>query len=97
YVTAEQFTNEYINAVRSNTIDRFRKRTRGLELLAIDDVHFLANKTATQNEVLHTIDAIDLAGGRLVLASDEHPRRLGFGQALSSRRVHRQPMFGLGA
>jgi chromosomal replication initiator protein len=38
YVTAEQFTNEYINAVRSNTIDRFRKRTRGLELLAIDDV-----------------------------------------------------------
>ncbi|MHC4769818.1 MAG: DnaA ATPase domain-containing protein, partial [Planctomycetota bacterium] len=36
YVTAEQFTNEYINAVRSNTIDRFRKRTRGLELLAID-------------------------------------------------------------
>jgi chromosomal replication initiator protein len=87
YVTAEQFTNEYINAVRSNTIDRFRKRTRGLELLAIDDVHFLANKTATQNEVLHTIDAMDLAGGRLVLASDEHPRRLGFGQALGSRFV----------
>jgi chromosomal replication initiator protein len=87
YLTAEQFTNEYINAVRANTIDRFRKRTRGLELLAIDDVHFLANKAATQNEFLHTIDAIDLAGGRLALASDEHPRRLGFNQALSSRFV----------
>jgi chromosomal replication initiator protein len=87
YVTAEQFTNEYINAVRGNTIHRFRKRTRSLELLAIDDVHFLANKAATQNEFLHTIDAIDLAGARLVLASDEHPRRLGFGQALSSRFV----------
>ena len=87
YVTAEQFTNEYINAVRTNTIDRFRKRTRALELLAIDDVHFLANKTATQNEFLHTVDAIDLAGARMVLASDEHPRRLGFGPALGSRLV----------
>ncbi|MHC4218041.1 MAG: DnaA ATPase domain-containing protein [Planctomycetota bacterium] len=85
YLTAEQFTNEYINAVRGNTIARFRKRTRGLELLAIDDVHFLANKTATQNEFLYTIDAIDLTGGRLVLASDEHPRRLGLNEALGSR------------
>jgi chromosomal replication initiator protein len=85
YLTAEQFTNEYINAVRGNTIARFRKRMRGLELLAIDDVHFLANKTATQNEFLYTIDAIDLTGGRLVLASDEHPRRLGLNEALSSR------------
>jgi chromosomal replication initiator protein len=87
YVTAEQFTNEYINAVRGNTIDAFRKRTRRLDLLAIDDVHFLSNKVATQNEFLHTIDAIDLAGCQVVLASDEHPRRLGFGQALSSRFV----------
>jgi chromosomal replication initiator protein len=87
YLTAEQFTNEYINAVRANTIDRFRKRMRCLELLAIDDVHFLANKAATQNEFLHTIEALDLAGARLVVASDEHPRRLGFNQALSSRFV----------
>ncbi|MHC4420204.1 MAG: DnaA ATPase domain-containing protein [Planctomycetota bacterium] len=87
YLTAEQFTNEYINAVRANTIDRFRKRTRSLELLAIDDVHFLVNKASTQNEFLHTIDALDLAGARLVVASDEHPRRLGFTPALSSRFV----------
>lgn len=87
YLTAEQFTNEYIHAVRTSTIDRFRKRVRRLEVLAIDDVHFLANKTATQNELLHTIDAIDLSGSRLVLASDQHPLRLGFNQALSSRFV----------
>ncbi len=87
YVTAEQFTNEYINAVRTNSIDRFRRRTRKVDLLAIDDVHFLANKTATQREFLHTIDAIDLSGSRLVLASDDHPLRLGFAQALSSRFV----------
>lgn len=87
YVTAEQFTNEYINAVRTSSIERFRRRTRKLDLLAIDDVHFLANKTATQREFLHTIDAIDLSGSRLVLASDDHPLRLGFTQALSSRFV----------
>jgi chromosomal replication initiator protein len=87
YVTAEQFTNEYINAVRTNSIDRFRNRVRKVDLLAIDDVHFLANKTATQREFLHTIDAIDLSGSRLVLASDDHPLRLGFTQALSSRFV----------
>jgi chromosomal replication initiator protein len=85
YVTAEQFTNEYINAVRGNTIARFRRRTRRLELLAIDDVHFLANKVSTQNEFLHTVDAIELSGSRLALASDEHPLRLGFNRALSSR------------
>ena len=87
YLTAEQFTNEYIGAVRSNTLDRFRKRTRVLDLLAIDDVHFLSNKVATQNEFLHTIDAIGLAGRHVVLASDEHPLHLGFGQALQSRFV----------
>ena len=50
-------------------------------------MHFLANKTATQREFLHTIDAIDLSGSRLVLAADDHPLRLGFTQALSSRFV----------
>ncbi len=87
YVTAEQFTNEYINAVRTNSIDRFRRRIRKVDLLAIDDVHFLANKTATQREFLHTIDALDLSGSRLVLASDDHPLRLGFTHALSNRFV----------
>lgn len=87
YLTAEQFTNEYIHAVRNNTLQRFRRRMRQLELLAIDDVHFLLNKVATQKEFLHTIDAISLAGARLVLASDEHPRQLGFSEALRSRFV----------
>lgn len=86
YVTGEQFTNEYIAAVRSNTIDAFRRKMRKLELLAIDDVHFLANKVATQSEFLHTLDAIGLSGARIVMASDEHPRLIKrFSQALVSR------------
>src|SRR4029077_690209 len=47
---------------------------RAVRLLCIDDVQFLANKHSTQGELLHTFDAIDLDGARIVLASDEHPR-----------------------
>ncbi len=86
YVTGEQFTNEYIASIRNNTVDAFRRRIRKLDLLAIDDVHFLSNKVRTQSEFLHTLDAIDLSGARIVLASDEHPRLIKkFSQALTSR------------
>lgn len=74
YSTAEQFTNEYLMAVRTNGMDAFRKRIRRLDLLAVDDVHFLANKQATQQEFLHSFDAIHLSGSRLALASDNHPK-----------------------
>jgi chromosomal replication initiator protein len=76
YVTGEQFTNEFIAAVRANKVDTFRKTYRGVDLLCIDDVHFLSNKDATQTELLHTFDAIGLAGARVILASDEHPREI---------------------
>lgn len=86
YTTAEQFTNEYINALRENALEAFRKSLRRLDLLAIDDIHFLSNKTATQAEFLHTMDAIDLSGARIVLASDEHPRQIRkFSRSLVSR------------
>ncbi len=86
YVTAEQFTNEYIAAVRDGSLEQFRKRLRRVDLLAIDDIHFFANKSATQAEFLHTIDAIDLSGARVALVSDEHPRHIRkFSQSLVSR------------
>jgi len=86
YVTAEHFTNEYIAAVRDGSLDQFRKRLRRVDLLAIDDIHFFANKSATQAEFLHTIDAIDLTGARVALVSDEHPRHIRkFSQSLVSR------------
>ncbi|MGI9014433.1 MAG: chromosomal replication initiator protein DnaA [Phycisphaerales bacterium] len=76
YTTCELFTNEYIQAVRAQKLDEFRERVRNLELLAIDDVHFLCNKTGTQNEFLNTLEAIAHSGARVAMASDEHPREL---------------------
>ena len=88
YVPAEQFTNEYIQAVRGGQVDAFRARMRRVDLLAIDDVHFLADKSATQSEFLHTLDALDLAGAQIALASDEHPRLIRrFTQSLVSRML----------
>lgn len=75
-MTAEMFTNEFIAAVYAKRLDAFRKRYRGLDLLCIDDLQFLAGKSKTQSELLHTIEALDLEQGRLVLAADEHPKRL---------------------
>lgn len=86
YTTAEEFTNEYIAAVKGNRLVDFRKKLRQLDLLAIDDVHFMAGKTATQVEFLHTFNAIDLGGAKLVLASDAHPKLIKqFSDALVSR------------
>jgi chromosomal replication initiator protein len=88
YLTGEQFTNEFLTAVRSNLLVSFRKRIRKLDLLAIDDVRFFANKQATQQEFLHSFDAIELGGAKLVLASDNHPRMIKqFSESLVSRCI----------
>lgn len=86
YTSAEQFTNQYVMAVQKNRLGELRRRLRGLDLLAVDDVHFFSSKSATQTEFLHTFDAMDLQGARLILASDAHPKMIQqFSQALVSR------------
>lgn len=73
YVTGEDFTNQYITAVRAGKMEQFRKLYRGLDLLCLDDVQFLARKEGTQAELLHTLDAIATAGTRVIFASEHHP------------------------
>ncbi|MFW6032781.1 MAG: DnaA ATPase domain-containing protein, partial [Phycisphaeraceae bacterium] len=88
YTTGEQFTNDYIAAVRSGKLEGFRRRMRRLDLLAVDDVHFIANKPATQQEFLHSFDHLELGGARVALASDSHPKLIKqFSEALVSRCV----------
>ena len=88
YTTGEQFTNDYISAVRGNRLEEFRRRIRRLDLLAVDDVHFIANKQSTQQEFLHSFDQIELGGARVALASDSHPKFIEqFSEALVSRCV----------
>lgn len=74
FVSGEEFTNEFVGAVRNGRNDNFRSRFRHVDLLVVDDIHFIANKRATQDEFLHTFNAIDAAGKTIVLSSDRHPR-----------------------
>lgn len=88
YITGPAFADAYINAVRTRTVPAFRRAYRNLGLLCIDDVHFLADKDGTQTELLHTFDELDLGGATVVLASDDHPKRIErFRSALVSRFV----------
>jgi chromosomal replication initiator protein len=88
YLTGEEFTNDYITHLRANKVDVFRRRMRDLDLLVIDDVHFLAGKKATLEEFLHTFNAIEAMGKQVVLASDEHPKLIAeFGESLVNRFV----------
>src|SRR5216110_1097933 len=88
YLTGEEFTNEFLAALRANKLDTFRRKMRDLDLLVIDDVHFLGGKKATQEEFLHTFNAIEAVGRQVVLASDNHPKMIEeFGESLINRFV----------
>src|ERR1041385_7129767 len=88
YLTGEEFTNEFLAALRSNKLDAFRRKVRDLDLLVIDDVHFLAGKRATQEEFLHTFNSIEAMGRQVVMASDNHPKMIQeFGESLINRFV----------
>lgn len=88
YLTGEEFTNEFLVALRNNRVEAFRRKMRDLDLLVIDDIHFLSGKKATQEEFLHTFNAIEAMGKQVVLASDEHPKMIAeFGESLINRFV----------
>jgi chromosomal replication initiator protein len=86
YLSAEDFANQFVLALKTRKLEAFRRRMRQTELLAIDDIHFLASKPSTQEEFLHTFNAIDLAGKQVVLVSDAHPKMIG---QLSDKLVNR--------
>jgi chromosomal replication initiator protein len=86
YVSSEEFTNEFINAIRDDRLDRFKRRYRDVDVLLIDDIQFLEGKTQTQEEFFHTFNALHNANKQIVLTSDRAPKRL---EALEDRLRNR--------
>jgi len=74
YGSAESFMNEMIQAIQSGTMLDFRNKYRRVDLLLIDDVHFLANKESTQEEFFHTFNTLYDSRKQIVLTSDSPPR-----------------------
>ena len=95
YVNSEEFTNEFINAIRLNKTDNsqveaFHRRYRELDILLIDDIQFIGDKEQTVEGFFHTFNALHSANKQIVLTSDLPPAQLkGFEDRMRSREIHR--------
>lgn len=80
--TSERFVSDFLGALRNRRIGDFKDALRGVDVLLVDDIQFLAGKEATEEEFFHTFNSLERSGAQLVLTSDQPPLELG---ALSER------------
>ena len=86
YISSERFTNELIAAIQTKTTTRFRERYRTVDVLLVDDIHFIAEKEATQEEFFHTFNALYDSHKQIVMSSDRSPKDIaGLEERLVSR------------
>ncbi|HIR36554.1 MAG TPA: chromosomal replication initiator protein DnaA [Candidatus Faecimorpha stercoravium] len=76
YVPSETFMNELINSISSNKNDSFREKYRQIDVLLIDDIQFLGNKQATQDEFFHTFNTLYNDNKQIVICSDRPPEEI---------------------
>lgn len=74
YITAEDFTNELINSLKTNTTQAFREKYRNVDVLLIDDIQFLAGKEKTEEEFFHTFNYLYQYNKQIVITSDRLPK-----------------------
>lgn len=90
FISSEHFTNQLIESIAKKSTQRFRAKYRKVDVLLIDDIHFIAAKEATQEEFFHTFNALFEHHKQLVLSSDRSPKEL---QGIEERLISR---FGWG-
>jgi len=74
YVPSERFTNEFIDALKSASTEKFRQKYRNIDVLLIDDIQFIAGKKQLQEEFFHTFNTLHDFGKQIVISSDRPPR-----------------------
>lgn len=74
YARAEQFTNEFIYSMRNKRMDSFKEKFRNFDVLLIDDIQFIAGKSATQDELFHTFNSLYDKHNQIIFSSDRPPR-----------------------
>ncbi|MEG1752063.1 MAG: chromosomal replication initiator protein DnaA [Clostridia bacterium] len=90
YVTCEKFTNDYISSLRNGNSEsltsEFREKYRNLDILMIDDIQFISNKTSTQEEFFHTFNDLYQNNKQIIISSDRPPKEIStLEERLSSR------------
>ncbi len=85
YTTAESFTNHFLAALKSKSLEPFKRAYRDADVLLIDDVQFLASKTRTEEEFFHTFDALHQAGRQVVVTCDRPSSLLAIEERLRER------------
>lgn len=86
YVWCEDFLNDFVGGLQAGKLDEFRNHYMRLDVLVVDDIHFLGAKERTQEEFLHTFDALRNTGKQVVLSSDAHAKEIA---ALKNKLVTR--------
>lgn len=74
YITSERFTNEVIEAIQNRKTQELRDRLRGVDVLMVDDIQFIAGKTSTQEEFFHTFNHMHSGGKQIIISSDRPPK-----------------------
>jgi chromosomal replication initiator protein len=76
YLSCEEFVNRYVTALSNHALEAFRMKHRTIDVLVIDDIHFLADKPGFQEEFFHTFNALYNAQKQIILSSDSHPSEI---------------------
>jgi chromosomal replication initiator protein len=76
YVSGEQFTNEFIDAIRHKSTDEFRNKYRNVDALMVDDIHFISGKEQTEESFFHTFNELHNSNRQIIITSDKPPQSM---------------------